>query len=69
VEMNETEVVAGTSRSRGFSRALGILFSVLTFSFAGVAYAAADAGVWVIAFAAGVLALWLATMAFRGLRR
>ena len=49
-------------------RALGVLFSVLTISFAGIAVAAATAGVWVIAAAAGGLAVWLASMAVRALK-
>jgi hypothetical protein len=50
-------------------RALGVLFLVLTIGLAGVAYAAFAADQWVIAFAAGVIAAWLATMAARGLTR
>jgi len=53
--------------------ALGALFIVLAIAFAGVAYAAAVGGQggpgWVSAAAAGVLALWLAGMAVRALRR
>jgi hypothetical protein len=52
--------------------ALGALFLILALAFAGVAYSAAMAGTggaWVIAVAAGVLALWLATMSVRALRR
>ncbi len=53
--------------------ALGALFSLLALALAGVAFAAGygaggHAGRWVIAAAAGALALWLATMAFRALR-
>ena len=54
-------------------RALGALFLLLAIGMAGIAFAAADgarnvgAG-WVIALAAAVLAVWLATMAFRALR-
>jgi hypothetical protein len=50
-------------------RALGLLFLVLAISLAGVAYAAFVADVWPIAFAAGVIAAWLGTMAARGLSR
>ncbi len=50
-------------------RALGALFFVLAASFAGVAVAAADAGVWVVAAAAAVLAVWLLTFSARALRR
>jgi hypothetical protein len=54
-------------------RALGALFLVLALMLAGVAAAAADAarreaGLVVIAFAAGALALWLGLLAFRALR-
>jgi hypothetical protein len=53
--------------------ALGALFIVLACGFAGVAYGAGrgagdQAGRWVVAVAAGALALWLASMAFRALR-
>jgi hypothetical protein len=50
-------------------RALGLLFLVLSISLAGVAYAAFVADVWPVAFAAGVISAWLATMAVRGLSR
>ena len=52
--------------------ALGALFLVLAAAFAGVAYTAAvakEGGAWVIAVAAGVLALWLGSMAVRALFR
>jgi hypothetical protein len=50
--------------------ALGALFAFLAVALAGVAFAAGygaggEVGRWIVAFAAGVLALWLATMAFR----
>jgi len=48
-------------------RALGALFLVLALAMAGIAVASALAGRWVIVFAAGVLAGWLATLAARGL--
>jgi hypothetical protein len=53
--------------------ALGSLFFLLAFGFAGIAYAAVngaggDLGRWVIAVAAGAIAVWLATMAVRALR-
>ena len=48
--------------------ALGLLFLFLAACFAGIAVAAARAGVWVIALAAAALGTWLATMAVRGLR-
>ena len=54
--------------------ALGALFLILAALFAGVALAAVEAArddgrLWVIALAAGVLALWLASVAVRALRR
>jgi hypothetical protein len=47
--------------------ALGALFLLLCFFFAGIAAAAFDAGVWPIALAAAALALWLSTLAGRAL--
>jgi hypothetical protein len=54
-------------------RALGALFALLALALAGVAFAAGNgaggqAGRWIIALAAAVLAVWLASMAFRALR-
>jgi len=52
-------------------RALGALFLVLALGMAGIAFAAASSNVgagWVIAVAAGALAVWLASMAYRALR-
>jgi hypothetical protein len=53
--------------------ALGALFSLLAIGFAGVAFAAGygaggEAGRWIIAVAAVVLAAWLGSMAFRAFR-
>ena len=48
--------------------ALGLLFLFLAACFAGIAVAAARAGVWVIGLSAAALGAWLATMAVRGLR-
>jgi hypothetical protein len=50
--------------------ALGALFALLAIAFAGVAFAAGsgaggEAGRWIIAVAAAVLAVWLASMAYR----
>jgi len=50
-------------------RALGTLFAVLCLAFVGIAIAAADAGVWVIALASAALAFWLGSTAWRALRR
>jgi hypothetical protein len=52
---------------------LGALFSLLALGFAGVAFAAgygagAEARRWIVVVAAGVLALWLGTLALRALR-
>ena len=53
--------------------ALGALFALLAIGLAGVAFAAGygaggEVGRWVVALAAGVLAVWLASMAFRAFR-
>ncbi len=53
--------------------ALGALFALLALAFAGVAFAAGNgaggqAGRWIVAVAAAILAVWLASMAFRALR-
>jgi len=50
-------------------RALGALFLVIALAMAGIAVASALHGRWVIVFAAGVLAAWLASLAGRGLLR
>jgi Flp pilus assembly protein TadB len=52
-------------RSRGRNRPLGALFVVLALSLVGVAVAALRAEVWVVAFAAAVLAFWLGSLALR----
>jgi hypothetical protein len=49
-------------------RALGVLFAVIAAALLGVAYAAVDDAL-PVAFASAVLGAWMATMAFRGLRR
>jgi hypothetical protein len=53
--------------------ALGALFSLLAVGFAGVAYTAVhgaggELGRWIVALAAGVLAVWLGSLALRTLR-
>jgi hypothetical protein len=53
--------------------ALGALFILLACGFGGVAYGAGRGagdhiGRWVVAVAAGALAVWLASMALRALR-
>ncbi len=48
-------------------RALGTLFLLLAVLFAGIAYAAVVAGVWVIAVAGGVLALWIGSFGLRAM--
>ena len=49
-------------------RAQGVLFAFLTVFFAGIGAAAYGAEAWVIAVAAGVLALWMAGLAVRTFR-
>ena len=56
--------MAGSSQRR----ALGALFLVLAIGIAGIAWAASKAEQWVIAAAAGVIALWLGAFALRALR-
>jgi hypothetical protein len=53
----------------GQRRALGTLFLFLAVGFAGVAWAAGTAHVWVVVAAAGALALWMASLAAQMLRR
>ncbi len=48
---------------------MAVLFSVLTVGFAGIAVGSASAGRWVIAFAAGALAVWMGTFAWTALRK
>jgi Flp pilus assembly protein TadB len=50
-------------------RPLGTLFAVLALGFAGVAWAAGNAGVWVVAVAAAALAVWMATLTAQMWRR
>jgi threonine dehydrogenase-like Zn-dependent dehydrogenase len=54
--------------------ALGALFLVLAIAFAGIAAAAAEAvdtepGLLVVVIAAGLIGLWLLTLAVRNLRK
>jgi hypothetical protein len=51
-------------------RPLGALFLVLAAGFAGIGFIAAREGgrAWVIAIAAGALAVWMGELAFRALR-
>ena len=46
----------------------GLLFLILALGLAGVALAAANARLWVIAVAAVVLAVWMGDLARRDLR-
>jgi hypothetical protein len=48
---------------------LAALFAVLTLGFATIAVAAAGADRWVIAVAAGAMALWMGSFAWAALRR
>ena len=50
-------------------RALGVLFVLLFLVFAAIAWAAAVAGVWPVAVAAGALGIWIGTLAAAALRR
>jgi succinate-acetate transporter protein len=45
-------------------RALGVLFLVLALALAGVAAAAAKHRIWVIAFAAGAIGVWLGSLSW-----
>ncbi len=56
-------------RSPSQRGALGLLFLLLGFGFAGIAYAAAVASEWVIVGAALVIAFWLEGLAVRAFRR
>ena len=51
-------------------RPLGALFLILATGFAGIGFIAAREGgrAWVIAVAAGALAVWMGELAFRTLR-
>jgi hypothetical protein len=54
-------------------RALGALFALLAIGFAGIGFAAAygahnEVAGWAVGLAAVALALWFASMAYRGLR-
>ena len=48
---------------------LAALFTLITVAFAAIAVWSAEAGEWLIAAAAGVLAVWMATLAWAGLRK
>jgi Na+-transporting NADH:ubiquinone oxidoreductase subunit NqrE len=53
-------------------KALGVLFALIAVFFVGIAataFGAArdEAWIWVIVFAAGALALWMGSLAFRAL--
>jgi hypothetical protein len=50
-------------------RALGALFLILAIMFAGFAWAAGVAHVWVTAVAGGVLSLWMLQLTWQMLRR
>jgi Flp pilus assembly protein TadB len=52
----------------GHRRVQGTLFAFLTVFFAGIAWAAYDAGVWPIAVAGGVLTVWMGGLALRTFR-
>jgi hypothetical protein len=48
---------------------MALLFTAITLAFAGIALAAALAGVWVVAAAAAALGAWMSTLAWAGLRK
>jgi hypothetical protein len=48
---------------------LAALFVVLTIALAGIAFAAANHGRWVIAVAAAVIAAWMGSVAWAAVRR
>jgi hypothetical protein len=73
VDSSRLQVISGILLIMKQRPALGALFALLALAFAGVAFAAGNgaggqAGRWIIALAAAVLAVWLASMAFRALR-
>ena len=55
-------------RAPSQQRALGALFMLLAVAFAGIAWAAANAGEWAIVAGAAAVGLWLGGLAYRGLR-
>jgi hypothetical protein len=48
---------------------MALLFTAITVAFAGIALAAALAGVWVVAVAAGALGAWMSTLAWTAVRK
>jgi hypothetical protein len=48
---------------------LVVLFSFLTLAFAGIAFAGADAGRWVIAVPTAAIAAWMGSFAWSALRK
>ena len=58
----------GAVRAPSQRRRLGVLFTVIAAALAAIALAAALAEQWVVAVAAGALAVWMATIAWTGLR-
>jgi uncharacterized membrane protein YbaN (DUF454 family) len=62
----------GSRGGTGYPRRVksrGVLFLVLALGLATIGFAAASARVWVIAAAAGALAVWMADLARRDLGR
>jgi hypothetical protein len=55
-------------RTRAQRQSLGLLFLLLAVAFAGIAWAAAQAGQWVIVAGAAAIGVWLGGLAARGLR-
>jgi hypothetical protein len=48
---------------------MALLFTAITLAFAGIALAAALAGVWVVAAAAAALGAWMSTLAWAAVRK
>ena len=55
-------------QARSGRRPAGLLFAALAACFAGLAAYAAVGSTWIIVAAAGVLAVWMAELAYRTLR-
>ncbi len=56
------------TRPRGNARPLAFLFGLLGLGLLAIAVYAAIAGVWLVAAAAGVLAVWMGELAVRAIR-
>ena len=56
------------SARRGTTRHLAVLFGLLALGLVAIAVYAGLAGVWLVAAAAGVLAVWMGELAVRSVR-